>query len=313
MKLQSIMCVPLIEKDRVIGLVYVDSQQENKEFTESDASVLESLSGQAAVAIVNAKLYQEAKDKERIRHELELGAKIQKDLLPKTIPTVDGLEIYGFMKPAKEVGGDYYDFVVHEGTKRSITVCIGDVSGKGVGAGIVMAMARSALRSLIQRDKVPKSTQPLVQGLNNQLCGDIPKGMFMTLNVLNWEADTRKIKYTPAGHEHLIIYRGKTKQVEKIKAGGVAIGVLKQASAQMKEKELDLAPGDLLLLYTDGVSEAMNIKNEEYGLDTLIELIKKVGHQAPKPLCDRIYAELEEFRGQAEVHDDITLVALKAL
>src|SRR5581483_10155297 len=124
MKLQSIMCVPLIEKDNVIGLVYVDSQQENKEFGEADAEVLESLAGQAAVAIVNAKLYAEASDKERIRHELTLGAKIQSDLLPKTIPAVDGLEIYGFMKPAKEVGGDYYDFIVHEGTKRSITICI---------------------------------------------------------------------------------------------------------------------------------------------------------------------------------------------
>ena len=103
------------------------------------------------------------------------------------------------MKPAKEVGGDYYDFIVHEGTKRSITVCIGDVSGKGVGAGIVMAMARSALRSLVQRDKVPKSTLPLVQGLNTHLCADIPRGMFMTLNVLNWEADTQQAPLHPCG------------------------------------------------------------------------------------------------------------------
>ncbi|MEZ0230631.1 MAG: SpoIIE family protein phosphatase [Planctomycetota bacterium] len=312
MKLQSIMCVPLIEKDNVIGLVYVDSQQENKEFAEADAEVLQSLSGQAAVAIVNAKLYAEASDKERIRHELTLGAKIQSDLLPKTIPPVDGLEIYGFMKPAKEVGGDYYDFIVHEGTKRSITVCIGDVSGKGVGAGIVMAMARSALRSLVQHDKVPTSTLPLVQGLNTHLCGDIPRGMFMTLNVLNWSADDRKLRYTPAGHEHILIYRAETRDVECLKAGGVACGVLKQANAQMKEKELQLGRNDVVLLYTDGVTECMNAKNEEFDLDRVIRVLKNKGNTSAKELCDYIYAALEEFRGQAEVHDDITLVALKA-
>jgi serine phosphatase RsbU (regulator of sigma subunit) len=313
MKLQSIMCVPLIEKERVIGLVYVDSQQENREFTESDASVLESLCGQAAVAIVNAKLYGEAKEKERIQHELTLGAKIQADLLPKTIPTVAGLEIYGLMKPAKEVGGDYYDFIPHEGTERSITVCVGDVSGKGVGAGLVMAMARSALRSLVQNEKVPRSTLPLVQGLNTHLCGDIPKGMFMTLNVLNWDADTRKLKYTPAGHEHILIYRAGAKQVEKIKAGGVACGVLKQASAKMTEKEIDLNPGDHVILYTDGVTESMNAKNEEFKLDRLVALVRSQGSLGPKVLCEKIYAELETFRGDAEVHDDITLVALKAV
>jgi serine phosphatase RsbU (regulator of sigma subunit) len=312
MKLQSIMCVPLIEKDNVIGLVYVDSQQENKEFIEADSEVLESLAGQAAVAIVNAKLYAEAADKERIRHELTLGAKIQTDLLPKQIPSVDGLEIYGFMKPAKEVGGDYYDFIVHEGTKRSITVCIGDVSGKGVGAGIVMAMARSALRSLVQREKVPTSTLPMVQGLNAHLCGDIPRGMFMTLNVLLWDADTKRLKYTPAGHEHVLIYRAEKRDVEQIKAGGVACGVLKQASAQLKEKELALAKGDMVLLYTDGVTECMNAKNEEFELDRLVRVLKNKGNASPKELCEYVYAALEEFRGQAEVHDDVTLVALKA-
>ena len=312
MKLQSIMCVPLIEKDTVIGLVYVDSQQENKEFGQADAEVLESLAGQAAVAIVNAKLYAEAKDKERIRHELTLGAKIQTDLLPKTIPPVEGLEIYGFMKPAQEVGGDYYDFIPHEGTKRSITICIGDVSGKGVGAGIVMAMARSALRSLVQREKAPTSTLPLVQGLNEHLTGDLPRGMFMTLNTLNWNADTKRLAYTAAGHEHLLVYRAATRAVERIKAGGVALGVLKQASAQMKENELALASGDIVLLYTDGVTECRNAAAESFGLDRLARVLAVRGEGAAREVCDAVYAALEEFRGQAEVHDDVTLVALKA-
>jgi len=311
MKLQSIMCVPLIEKEHVIGLVYVDSQQENKEFTQSDAEILESLAGQAAVAIVNAKLYKETQDKERIRSELMVGAKIQSDLLPKVIPPVDGLEIYGFMKPAKEVGGDYYDFIPHEGTKSSITICIGDVSGKGVGAGLVMAMARSAIRSLVQREKVPRSTLPMLQGLNAHLCSDIPKGMFMTLNLLIWDSETKKLKYSPAGHEHILVYRAATKQVETTRAGGVACGVLKQASAMMQEKELALSKGDHVLLYTDGVTEAMDPEGKLYGLDRLEGIVIAHGHAAPLELLRAIEADVARHAQGAEQHDDITLIAIR--
>jgi len=136
--------------------------------------------------------------------------------------------------------------------------------------------------------------------------------MFMTLNVLNWSADQRKLRYTPAGHEHVLVYRAHSRDVERIKAGGVACGVLKQANAQMKEKELELAKNDLVLLYTDGVTECMNPKNEEFGLERVIRVLKNKGNTSPKDLCDYIYAALEEFRGQAEVHDDVTLVALRA-
>jgi sigma-B regulation protein RsbU (phosphoserine phosphatase) len=173
-------------------------------------------------------------------------------------------------------------------------------------------MARSAIRSLVNHEKVPKSTLPLLQGLNSHLCGGIPKGMFMTVNLLMWDADQKKIKYTSAGHEHLLVYRAATKQVEKIKAGGTATGVLKQTNAMMKEKDLPLALGDQLLLYTDGVSEAMNEKHKEFGLDTVVGLVQKHGHLAPKALCDEILKAIIAFRGEADPHDDITLVALRA-
>jgi sigma-B regulation protein RsbU (phosphoserine phosphatase) len=312
MELQSVMCVPLKEKEEVIGLVYVDSQQSNKEFDASDLEVVESLCGQAAVAIVNAKLYHEAGEKQRLAHELDIAAQLQRDMLPKTIPEVRGLELHGLLVPATEVGGDYYDFIPHDKTKESLTVAIGDVSGKGVGAGLVMAMARSALRSLIQHHGAPQGPLQIVRSLNVTLCRGIPPNMFMTLNVLVWDAAAQTLRYTPCGHEHLLVYRGVPRTVEVIKAGGVAAGVLEQASNMLKEHELSLMPGDQLLLYTDGVTEAMDLVHAQFGRERLVEMVAEHGHRSPQELCETILAALEEHRGAADRHDDITLVALRA-
>ena len=312
MELKSILCVPLKEKDTVIGLIYVDSQESNKAFDESDREIVESLCGQASVAIVNAKLYEEAKEAERLAHELDIASRIQSDLLPKKLPEINNLEIHGLLVPALEVGGDYFDFIPHEGTTDSLTIAIGDVSGKGVGAGLVMAMCRSALRSLVQHEGTPTTPLPLMQSLNRMMVRDIPRAMFMTLNVVVWHAPTRTAKYTSAGHEHLIIFRAATGEVEVIKGGGIACGVIKEASAGLKENCLTLAPGDQVVLYTDGVTEAMNEQDEQFSLEATVELVKRAGRTDPKTLCEGILQRLDEFRGEADPHDDITLVAFRA-
>ena len=313
MELQSILCVPLKEKDEVIGLVYVDSQESNKAFDPSDREIVESLCGQASVAVVNAKLYEDAKEAERLAHELDIASKIQSDLLPKKFPEINGLEIHGLLVPAMEVGGDYFDFIPHEGTKDSITIAIGDVSGKGVGAGLVMAMCRSALRSLVQHEGCPTTPLNMMQSLNRMMVRDIPPKMFMTLNVVIWDAPTRTAKYTSAGHEHLIIFRPASNEIEVIKGGGIACGVVKEASMSYREHVLTLAPGDLVVLYTDGVTEAMNEADEQFTLDATVEMVREGGREHPKVLCERILQRLTEFRGAADPHDDITLVAFRAL
>ena len=312
MELQSIMCVPLVEKDQVLGLLYVDSRQQNREFAQSDLKLMESLTGHASVAIVNAKLYQEKGERERLAHELQLAARLQKDMLPKQIPPVEGLELYGTLTPALEVGGDYYDFIPHEGTTQSLTVAIGDVSGKGVGAGLVMAMARSAIRSLVQHHGVPESPLAIMRSLNVMLCRDIPAEMFMTLNVLIWDAQARRVRYTSAGHEHVLVYRAASGQVETTKGGGVACGVLEQGSAMLQERDLELAPGDQVLLYTDGVTEAMNPARQPFGLDRVLALFQQLGRATPEQLCERLLASVNEHRSTANPHDDITLVAFRA-
>lgn len=311
LELQSIMCVPLSEKAEPFGVLYMDSQQSNREFDDSDREIVESLSGQASVAIINAKLYEEAGERERLAHELDIAARLQRDMLPTRIPEATNLEMFGLLTPAAEVGGDYYDFIPHEGTSDALTIAIGDVSGKGVGAGLVMAMARSTLHSLVFNYGNPGSPLPIMRSLNVMLCRGIPAGMFMTLNILIWDGAARRFFYTPAGHEHLLVYRGATGEVEAIKAGGVAAGVLESANAHLAERSLDVAPGDQVLLYTDGVTEAMNEAHEGFGLDQTVALVREHGRLSPRELCEAIHAAIVSHRGAARPHDDITLVALR--
>ncbi|MCA8926328.1 MAG: SpoIIE family protein phosphatase [Planctomycetes bacterium] len=312
MELKSIMCAPLKEQDRVMGVVYVDSQQSNHEFDPSDQDIVESLCGQASVAITNARLYARAKERERIRHELNIAARLQRDLLPNVIPRVKGLDMFGALTPALEIGGDYYDFIPHEGTQDSLTIAIGDVSGKGVGAGLVMAMARSGLRSLIEHKGVPSSPLPIVKSLNVMLCRGTPPNMFMTFNVLIWDGNTNTLRYAPAGHEHLLVFRQASGEVEVLRAGGVAGGVLEEASELLVEHELRLDAGDHVVLYTDGVTECMNQDQQGFGLQATVDLVRAHGASSPKELCGLIEQALHAHRGRARMHDDITLVSLKA-
>jgi phosphoserine phosphatase RsbU/P len=312
MQLKSVICVPLMEKSKVLGLVYLDSQQASKEFSRADAELLQSLCGHAAVALLNAKLLSQVSEKERIRNELELAAKIQLELLPKQEIDIEGLEVRGRMVPAKEVGGDYYDFIPHVGTNKSMTVAIGDVSGKGVGAGLVMIMARSIIRSAIFQSGIPRSTTDIMRNLNTLFCEDLRKGMFMTVTICNWWADSNTITYTGAGHEHIMIYRAQTGTVETFKAGGVATGVLARANAMYQEKSFQLAAGDICLLYTDGVTEAMNEEHEEWEIERLEEVVRQHGDKTPLDLINVIHQEIRTFVGRAEQHDDITMVAMKA-
>jgi sigma-B regulation protein RsbU (phosphoserine phosphatase) len=136
--------------------------------------------------------------------------------------------------------------------------------------------------------------------------------MFMTLNIMNWDGRTRRLAYTGAGHEHIIIYRANGAPLECIRAGGVACGVLERANAMYTEKIIEMEEGDQVVLYSDGVTEAMNEEHDEYGLDPLKDIVQKYGDHTPLDLINAIHEEVKKFRGTAEPHDDITLVALRA-
>ncbi len=305
---RSILCVPFRVKSRTLGTLYLDSRAMTAGFEEPHKELLQAFSDQAAIAIENARLLKEAKDKESILSELRVASRIQLALLPKRDPVIPGIEVSGRMKTAKEVGGDYYDYIPSR-AQGDFFVAIGDVSGKGVPAGLIMVMARSILRSLASgRDVDPKL---VAVEANRLLKQDLKPGLFMSLLLARCDARRRVLRLAGCGHERPLVYRAATRAVEKIELGGLVLGVVADNSKQVAEAELHLASGDHVLLYTDGVTEAMDPEQRIYGLDRLSGILAAHGHRSPAELLDAIEQDINRHVGGAEPHDDVTLIALR--
>lgn len=314
MELNSVMVSPLIEKGNTLGLIYVDSKMSNKAFGDSDLSLFEALAGQAAIGLKNALLYSQVAQQQRMESEIQIAAEMQRDLCPKVLPQIHGLELSGVMEPAREVGGDYYDFVEDpENPGQVLSIIVGDVSGKGLGAGIVAVMARCFLRSMLGAYG-PEDPQQLLRYLNATLAGELKPGKFMTMLLMVWDGRAQAVRYSAAGHENIIVWRAATRRAEVIPSGGSPLGL----SATTDERrgptanvELGLGPGDTLVLYTDGVTEAMNRDDDEFTLERLIEIVNRTGGQRAEQIRDAIMAGVVAWRGEREVSDDITLVILR--
>ncbi|MEZ6185541.1 MAG: SpoIIE family protein phosphatase [Planctomycetota bacterium] len=311
MELNSVMVTPLIEKGEVLGLIYVDSKMSNKEFGESDVQLFEALAGQAAVGLKNALLYSQVAVQQRIESEIAIASQLQADLCPKVLPRIQGIEYCGFMQPAREVGGDYYDFVEDpERLGQHLSIVVGDVSGKGLGAGMVAVMARCFLRSMLGAYG-PDDPSMLLTYLNATLTGELKPGSFMTMLLLTWDAQRSAARYASAGHENLIVWRQSTRQAEVIPSGGSPLGLSVTTGSRTPNTEIPLQPGDTLVLYTDGVTEAMDPKDEEYTLERLVDLVNAHGGGSPQRIQDALLADLNAHRGPREPSDDITFVILR--
>lgn len=306
LSLRSIMCVPFRIKGEVFGTVYLDAAHVGA-FSDRDVELLGAFSDQAALAIENARLFKADRQRERMDQELRIASQIQRKLLPNRLPHVPGIELYGSMSPAKEVGGDYYDVVLAP-DKRSLFFCIGDVSGKGVPAGLVMASARSTLRTLVER---VGSTREIVLSLNRLLCDDLDQEMFLSFVLMRWDIATAKIEYTGAGHENILVFRAATKAVETIKTGGMVLGITTRMEDGIKQETLSLGIGDAIVLYTDGATEAVNEQNEQFTLERLVDSVKKSGHLPPKHALQAILGDVLRWRGRAAPRDDSTLLVVR--
>ncbi len=307
-QLRSVLCIPFLVKSKVLGVVYLDHRFVEVQFSQPDVHLLEVFAEQAAIAIENARLYEELQQKERISFEIETAALIQQQLLPTQAPEIKGLKIAGNTIPAHKVGGDYYDFIPLETDPNFLYICIGDVSGHGIAAGLIMVMIRSIFHALIPHKL---STKEILVEANKILFTSIPKNMFLSLNLLRWNAFAQKLTYTSAGHEFLIHYQAKTQKSYTIMAGGVVLGPKKEIATHVQEKELQMSPGDMLLLYTDGVTEALSEDGKLFTLKRLQSLVEKYGDLDPQELIDKILARLRKYLGTQDQEDDITLVALK--
>ena len=310
--------VPVIMESKVNALLGIGKKENLQAYTIKDVELLENMGRQIGITLDNALHHEDIVEKERLAEEMKLGREIQIALLPHDNPRIAGLTVQGLMQPAKDIGGDYYDFITVP-DKDNLSIVIGDVSGKGVAAGLLMAMAKTAIHTLSQEQSSPRAILLRTNKILNQHIG---AQKFMTMLYFLWESRSRTLTYSSAGHEHILVYRaqgpattGRTTagvNVESIISGGFMLGMLPDIDKFLEEKQLWLQPGDKILLYTDGVTEAENQAEDRFGLEKLIESFKKHGHKPANELMQSVKDEVYAFIGNHPQYDDITLVVLEA-
>ncbi len=246
------------------------------------------------------------KEGKRMLSELEIASKIQKDILPPQTPKVKGLEIVAKTRPAVELGGDNFDFI----TKGDNTfIYAGDVTGHGVPAALIMTMVNTLIHTLVE---VYTNAYDVVVNTNKQLKNRIKSTMFMTLLMLKWNHVEQKMTFVGCGHEHLLIYRTATGKCEVRQTGGIALGMVPDNSKLIKESEIPLQAGDVIVLYSDGLTEGRNMAGEMYGLDRLVAAIEKFAPQyGPDGIVNHVALDYSQFVQNHIQEDDVTLIAIR--
>lgn len=304
----ALLAAPLRHAGKNMGVLAVARRHRDGFFSENDLAVFKSAAEQSAFAIGNARVHREANEKRAMESELRTAREVQQVLLPQTDPVVPGFRISGTNLPARIISGDYYDYIPLDDEKCGIVIA--DVSGKGVPAGLLMAMCRSSLRSVAAGEHSPSKALGLV---NRQLFPDIREDMFISMayGILNGREGT--LTLARAGHDPALCYRAETGKVESLRSPGLALGV---DSGQVfervtKDHEVVLQPGDCVLFYTDGVKEAVDAGDEEFGMERMAEVFRKAAPEGAESVLRRMQEELKAFTGECAQMDDITLVTIE--
>jgi serine phosphatase RsbU (regulator of sigma subunit)/anti-sigma regulatory factor (Ser/Thr protein kinase) len=297
--------VPLVTQGELIGLLNLGPRLSDQDYSGDDRRLLESLAAQAAPAVRVGQLVREQeveiRSRERLEQELQVAKLIQQHFLPRTLPDLPGWQIDAHYRPAREVGGDFYDFIALEDGR--VGIVIGDVTDKGVPAALVMAATRSVLRAAAQRLGDPGE---VLERVNEHLCPDIPEHMFVTCLYGVLDPATGRLRFANAGHNLPCVRSGN--RVAELRATGMPLGLM--PGMRYDEAEAMLDPGSQILLYSDGLVEAHDSEREMYGTPRLTELIGSTAHG--ERLIDRLLGSLQAFTGDAgEQEDDITLVSLR--
>lgn len=301
--LRSILCVPILVRDRLTGLVYVDNRLHVGLFNEGHRDLLAAFAAQAGTAIENARLYQVAVEKGRMEKELQMAQDIQRGLLPTTLPCLPGYEIAADWRTAREVAGDFYDcFELDENT---LGVVIADVSDKGAPAAIFMAVARSLLRGAALATPAPEAA---LRQANLTILKDTQSGMFVTIYYALLRPGGR-ITGVNAGHNRPLLLRTRRKAHEFLPRGGRPLGWFEDLPVQPLDYVLD--PGDVLVFYTDGLTEAENIRQEPYGEDRLLDVVRTNADRPAAAILSAITDSVLAFMDVAPPFDDMTLVVVR--
>ncbi len=302
---RSVLAVPLGVGEKVFGIVYADSPLAEGRFTEDHLKVLTTLASVAAIRVQNARLMEQQMERVRLERELQVASEIQQRFQPASAPIVAGYELQGISFPCYEIGGDYYDFIQREDGR--LIVALGDVSGKGPAAALLMSSLHAAVHA---HSDMHDSLAKMIGAVNRYLVDSTPANRFVTLFYAELDPKDGSLAFLNAGHNPpLIVHAGGT--MEQLAAGGLPLGIM--ANADFREGKTRLHPGDVLVIYSDGVSEAVNAKGEEFGPTRLYEVVARNLDASAAGIRDRIESALTKFCQGTPAADDITLVICKRL
>jgi sigma-B regulation protein RsbU (phosphoserine phosphatase) len=289
---------------RSIGVIYVDNRLQAGLFTPDDLELLTAIAASAAVAIDNARLYQVAVEKGRLERELQVAREVQASLLPRATPRIEGWEFAARWQPARQVAGDFYDFVVVD--DGSLGLVIADVTDKGMPAALFMALSRSILRASVTHARSPADG---IAHANRLICADAANGMFVTLFYAQLFPATGELVYVNAGHNPPLLYDADRDQLSKLTRTGMVLGI--DESARLDQRTVRLDSGDFILLYTDGVIDALNAQEQEFGEERLRQVVLENRGASAADMVDGLTRSISSFTGSTAPFDDITLMVAR--
>lgn len=304
--LRSILCAPLRVQDKIIGAIYVDNRLQAGIFTHDDLDLLSAIASSAAIAIENARLYQVAVEKGRLDRELEMARRVQSSLIPDETPALPGWEFTARWQPAHEVAGDYYDFAPCAETKTGLVIA--DVTDKGMPAALFMALTRSAIRANVCSAPSPAEG---IAGANRLICAESTRGLFVTLFFGLLDPASGELTYVNAGHNPPLLYRAAENDLVLLKATGMPLGI--DAAAEFNQRTISIRPGDFLVLYTDGITEAFDEHEAEFGMDRLQRVVYDVRNAPVEEIQNSLLQTVNDFIENNAPSDDITLMIVKRL
>ena len=304
----SVMASALSYGKQDLGVLAVANGPMGTPFSQGDFVVFKSIAEQSAFALYNAIIYSMANEKKRLDHDLEIARDIQRILLPAEAPAINGFQISGLNVPARQVSGDYFDYIQVDDER--LGVAIADVSGKGVPASLIMAICRSVLRAEAARNPSPAD---VLRKVNRQLYPDIKEDMFISMAYLILDHQRDGITLARAGHDAPLLYQRHSQTVTPIKSPGMVVGidsgnVFDRLTADFA---VPLERDDCLVLYTDGVTEALNSDGDEFGIDRMIQSVRASATDGAQTIVKRIIEDVRNFTGSFPQNDDITLIAIR--
>ncbi len=300
---KSLLCVPMMVKSTLMGVLSVYNKRDGTSFTEEDQRLLAIIAAQSGQVVENARLYEEELALQRMKEEVRLASRIQLDLLPKSGPVVPGYDIAGKSIPAQLVGGDYFDFIPVDATRTA--VCLGDVSGKGLPASLLMANLQATLRG---QTLLCDSAKVCLQRANKLLFESTSTEKFVTLFYGILDSEKHSLRFCNAGHDNPFLFR-ESAEPARLATGGIVLSIMEDFPYE--EETVPLQEGDCVVIYSDGVTEAINPSQEMFGEARLAQVIRDHRGATSGEMIEHIIAAVRAHAGGAPQMDDITIVAVR--